>query len=65
MVIVVVDIVKFDFVLLWFVLFDLLKLNGCILLVKVLYGVEIGIDVKILFNVGDVWLLFDLLLVLN
>lgn len=64
-VIVVVDIVKFDFVLLWFVLFDLLKLNGCIVLVKVLYGVEIGIDVKILFNVGDVWLLFDLLLVLN
>lgn len=49
----------------WVALLDSLKANGRISLVKVPHGVEIGIDAKILFNVGDARLLPDSAPVLN
>ncbi|RQU20019.1 motility protein B [Burkholderia cenocepacia] len=49
----------------WLALLDLLKSNGRISLVKAPHGVEIGIDAKILFNVGDARLLPDSSPVLN
>ena len=48
-----------------FALLDSLKSNGRISLVKAPHGVEIGIDAKILFNVGDARLLPDSSPVLN
>ncbi|WP_175869981.1 OmpA family protein [Burkholderia sp. BCC0397] len=49
----------------WLALLDSLKSNGRISLVKSPHGVEIGIDAKILFNVGDARLLPDSSPVLN
>ncbi|MBN3793599.1 OmpA family protein [Burkholderia sp. Ac-20392] len=49
----------------WLALLDSLKSNGRISLVKAPHGVEIGIDAKILFNVGDARLLPDSSPVLN
>jgi len=49
----------------WLALLDKLKANGRISLVKAPHGVEIGIDAKILFNVGDARLLPDSAPVLN
>ncbi|MFJ1211144.1 OmpA/MotB family protein [Burkholderia pyrrocinia] len=49
----------------WLALLDSLKTNGRISLVKAPHGVEIGIDAKILFNVGDARLLPDSSPVLN
>ncbi|WP_176046108.1 OmpA family protein [Burkholderia sp. BCC1644] len=49
----------------WIALLDSLKSNGRISLVKAPHGVEIGIDAKILFNVGDARLLPDSSPVLN
>ncbi|MGU8079792.1 OmpA/MotB family protein [Burkholderia pyrrocinia] len=49
----------------WLALLDKLKANGRISLVKAPHGVEIGIDAKILFNVGDARLLPDSSPVLN
>ncbi|VBB16162.1 OmpA/MotB family protein [Burkholderia stabilis] len=49
----------------WVALLDSLKANGRISLVKAPHGVEIGIDAKILFNVGDARLLPDSAPVLN
>ncbi|HHL4080507.1 OmpA/MotB family protein [Burkholderia sola] len=49
----------------WLALLDSLKSNGRISLVKAPHGVEIGIDAKILFNVGDARLLSDSSPVLN
>ncbi|NHV26120.1 OmpA family protein [Burkholderia sp. D-99] len=49
----------------WLALLDSLKANGRISLVKAPHGVEIGIDAKILFNVGDARLLADSAPVLN
>ncbi|AXF24266.1 motility protein B [Burkholderia pyrrocinia] len=49
----------------WLALLDALKTNGRISLVKAPHGVEIGIDAKILFNVGDARLLPDSSPVLN
>lgn len=49
----------------WLALLDSLKSNGRISLVKAPHGVEIGIDAKILFNVGDARLLPDSAPVLN
>lgn len=49
----------------WLALLDSLKSNGRISLVKATHGVEIGIDAKILFNVGDARLLPDSSPVLN
>ncbi|WP_322086460.1 flagellar motor protein MotB [Burkholderia sp. BCC1999] len=49
----------------WLALLDSLKSNGRISLVKAPHGVEIGIDAKILFNVGDARLLLDSSPVLN
>ncbi|KFG96874.1 motility protein B [Burkholderia paludis] len=43
----------------WLALLDTLKTDGRISLVKAPHGVEIGIDAKILFNVGDARLLPD------
>ncbi|MGT0248819.1 OmpA/MotB family protein [Burkholderia pyrrocinia] len=49
----------------WLALLDKLKTNGRISLVKAPHGIEIGIDAKILFNVGDARLLPDSSPVLN
>ncbi|CAB3752727.1 motility protein B [Burkholderia puraquae] len=49
----------------WLALLDSLKSNGRISLVKAPHGVEIGIDAKVLFNVGDARLLPDSSPVLN
>lgn len=49
----------------WLALLDSLKSKGRISLVKAPHGVEIGIDAKILFNVGDARLLPDSSPVLN
>ncbi|WP_175845367.1 OmpA/MotB family protein [Burkholderia arboris] len=49
----------------WIALLDSLKSNDRISLVKAPHGVEIGIDAKILFNVGDARLLPDSSPVLN
>ncbi|WP_446900640.1 OmpA/MotB family protein [Burkholderia sp. YIM B11467] len=49
----------------WLASLDSLKTNGRISLVKAPHGVEIGIDAKILFNVGDARLLPDASPVLN
>ncbi|HHV7519242.1 TPA: OmpA/MotB family protein [Burkholderia orbicola] len=60
-----VDTTKSDLAPPWLVLLDSLKSNGRISLVKAPHGVEIGIDAKILFNVGDARLLPDSSPVLN
>ncbi|MDN7854730.1 OmpA family protein [Burkholderia cepacia] len=49
----------------WLALLDSLKSNGRISVVKAPHGVEIGIDARILFNVGDARLLPDSSPVLN
>ncbi|MCA8253198.1 OmpA family protein [Burkholderia sp. AU31624] len=49
----------------WLALLESLKSNGRISLVKAPHGVEIGIDAKILFNIGDARLLPDSSPVLN
>ncbi|RQZ19894.1 motility protein B [Burkholderia sp. Bp9031] len=43
----------------WLASLDALKTNGRISLVRAPHGIEIGIDAKILFNVGDARLLPD------
>ncbi|NIF40410.1 OmpA family protein [Burkholderia sp. Tr-862] len=43
----------------WLASLDALKTNGRISLVRAAHGIEIGIDAKILFNVGDARLLPD------
>ncbi|RQS24442.1 OmpA family protein [Burkholderia sp. Bp8998] len=43
----------------WLASLDALKSNGRISLVRARHGIEIGIDAKILFNVGDARLLSD------
>ncbi|RQR97752.1 motility protein B [Burkholderia sp. Bp8994] len=43
----------------WLALLDALKTTGRISLVRAPHGIEIGIDAKILFNVGDARLLPD------
>ncbi|WP_448168188.1 OmpA/MotB family protein [Burkholderia ambifaria] len=43
----------------WLTSLDALKTNGRISLVRAPHGIEIGIDAKILFNVGDAHLLSD------
>ncbi|WP_175769839.1 OmpA/MotB family protein [Burkholderia cenocepacia] len=60
-----VDAAKSDPAPPWLALLDSLKSNGRISLVKAPHGVEIGIDAKILFNVGDARLLPDSSPVLN
>ena len=60
-----VDTAKADPAPPWLALLDSLKSNGRISLVKAPHGVEIGIDAKILFNVGDARLLPDSSPVLN
>ncbi|HGO6077320.1 OmpA family protein [Burkholderia cenocepacia] len=60
-----VDTAKSDPAPPWLALLDSLKSNGRISLVKAPHGVEIGIDAKILFNVGDARLLPDSSPVLN
>ncbi|RQU83856.1 motility protein B [Burkholderia cenocepacia] len=60
-----VDVAKSDPAPPWLALLDSLKSNGRISLVKAPHGVEIGIDAKILFNVGDARLLPDSSPVLN
>ncbi|CAG2308376.1 MULTISPECIES: OmpA/MotB family protein [Burkholderia] len=60
-----VDAAKSDPARPWLALLDSLKSNGRISLVKAPHGVEIGIDAKILFNVGDARLLPDSSPVLN
>ncbi|MBR8320802.1 MULTISPECIES: OmpA/MotB family protein [Burkholderia cepacia complex] len=60
-----VDTTKSDLAPPWLALLDSLKSNGRISLVKAPHGVEIGIDAKILFNVGDARLLPDSSPVLN
>ncbi|RQV59961.1 motility protein B [Burkholderia cenocepacia] len=60
-----VDAAKSEPAPLWLALLDSLKSNGRISLVKAPHGVEIGIDAKILFNVGDARLLPDSSPVLN
>ncbi|WP_334032176.1 OmpA/MotB family protein [Burkholderia orbicola] len=59
------DAAKSDPALPWLALLDSLKSNGRISLVKAPHGIEIGIDAKILFNVGDARLLPDSSPVLN
>ncbi|WP_175976311.1 OmpA family protein [Burkholderia sp. BCC1047] len=61
----VVDAAKSEPAPPWLALLDSLKSNGRISLVKATHGVEIGIDAKILFNVGDARLLPDSSPVLN
>ncbi|MBR8069132.1 OmpA family protein [Burkholderia cenocepacia] len=60
-----IDAAKSDPAPPWLALLDSLKSNGRISLVKAPHGVEIGIDAKILFNVGDARLLPDSSPVLN
>ncbi|MCW5115977.1 OmpA family protein [Burkholderia cenocepacia] len=60
-----VDTAKADPAPPWLALLDSLKSNGRISLVKAPHGVEIGIDAKILFNIGDARLLPDSSPVLN
>ncbi|RQZ69436.1 OmpA family protein [Burkholderia sp. Bp9004] len=43
----------------WLASLDVLKSNGRISLVRAPHGIEIGIDAKVLFNVGDARLLSD------
>ncbi|WP_175921593.1 OmpA/MotB family protein [Burkholderia latens] len=43
----------------WLASLDALKTNGRISLVRASHGIEIGIDAKVLFNVGDARLLPD------